>query len=733
MSPKITVLMSVYNAEKYLRECIDSILAQTFKDFEFVIYDDCSTDGSRAILESYSDNRIVLRRNTVNRGLTVNLEEGMRLSKADFVARMDADDIAKPERFAEQLEYFDEHPDVTILGTQVDYFDNEGKFLCRTSEPEGHEDIKVQLFVSFSLYHPTVMFRMEKMREFALNYDPSFRYAQDHDLWFRSMTKVRLANHPNALMRMRAHSSSISKAKHGLQQECADRGRKAMLRRIGIQLTETELEAYNALAQHAYSKIDARLLATFLSFSERITSANEVEQVFNSAKLRRKLLSCAFQSAYHILRHLGRRDCMRIFLASPFTKEVPPYDLKMWTKIRVLLMRATVFEYVQQGFFSKLYKKVRSSVLRELKLRILPSLKSALYYNQIISAITASNSRRVLLVEFNPYHGEVLLGIYLLLQSMGYTVLVVANKGLNGRFGSPFCTIPDAPIVYLPLGEILHLLSLDTLSCFEFVFVTTCVVNAPELGITNPFCCLYPNGTCAKRGYVALVHDLSDVMATQGPLNRCRYAALNAWPDYKEYPMIAPVSFGAVNERAKSRPKVPKFVTVGRFESSVRDVNILETWLNGIHPETKFEIHVIGSYDSASRARFSDKRLIFHGRVPFDVLYRICSECEFILPLLNDSIPSHQPYRRSTTTGSRQLILGFELLPVIQKPFAAAYRFDERNAFIYDGNDMSGAMQCAIDARMEELESMRANLRHLRREVDASSKKALLSLLNSLL
>ena len=119
---RITVLMSVYNGERYLKEAIESILNQTYKDFEFVIYDDCSTDNTPEIIESYSDSRIVYRRNSVNQGLTRNLADGVSRSAADYIARMDADDIAYPERLERQLEWMEHHPEVTVLGSPVSFF-----------------------------------------------------------------------------------------------------------------------------------------------------------------------------------------------------------------------------------------------------------------------------------------------------------------------------------------------------------------------------------------------------------------------------------------------------------------------------------------------------------------------------------------------------------------------------------------------------------------------------------
>jgi glycosyltransferase involved in cell wall biosynthesis len=119
ISPRITVLMSVYNAQLFIAEAVESVLNQIFKDFEFLIFEDKSTDSSLEILRSYSDPRIRLIANEHNQGLTKNLASGMRIARGEFVARMDADDVCVPNRLETQLAYLEEHPEISVLGSAV--------------------------------------------------------------------------------------------------------------------------------------------------------------------------------------------------------------------------------------------------------------------------------------------------------------------------------------------------------------------------------------------------------------------------------------------------------------------------------------------------------------------------------------------------------------------------------------------------------------------------------------
>lgn len=185
MNPEITVLMSVYNDKKYLSESVESILNQTFENFEFLIIDDASTDGSKDLLEEYAkeDSRIKLICNKNNKGLSYNLAEGTSLAKAPWIARMDADDISVKDRLAIQIQYVKEHPSIDIVGSYVIDIDDEGNELELRKVPTTHEKI-ANLIWTCPFIHPTVLFKKESIIK-AGSYDRNLRRRQDYDLWFR--------------------------------------------------------------------------------------------------------------------------------------------------------------------------------------------------------------------------------------------------------------------------------------------------------------------------------------------------------------------------------------------------------------------------------------------------------------------------------------------------------------------------------------------------------------------
>jgi glycosyltransferase involved in cell wall biosynthesis len=211
-TPLISVVMSVHNGEKFLREAVESILNQTFRDFEFIIIDDGSADGSKAILEEYAARgarvRLVSRE---NRGLTKSLNEGLALARGEFVARMDADDIALPERFQRQIEYLNNNSLIAALGTWVCFIDGQGVKMIEHHSAAHPAIIAWEFSMGNMVWHPTMMIRREWLEKVG-NYDESFWVAQDFDLWSRIFRAGgRVAVLPEVLLHYRCGPQQISK------------------------------------------------------------------------------------------------------------------------------------------------------------------------------------------------------------------------------------------------------------------------------------------------------------------------------------------------------------------------------------------------------------------------------------------------------------------------------------------------------------------------------------------
>lgn len=214
MSPKISVLIPVYNAAKYLEPALESILGQSFGDFECVIVNDGSTDGSEAIILSYNDGRIRYFKNTTNQGLIYTLNRGIQACQGEYIARMDADDIASLDRFEKQVALLDSHHEIGVCGTWYTLFDERG-VKTRIELPVEHDHIVDSMYFHCPIGHPTVMVRRQLLDE--NKYHASFQASEDYELWTRLMDKTHFYNLPISLLDYRWHAANVSITASSLQ------------------------------------------------------------------------------------------------------------------------------------------------------------------------------------------------------------------------------------------------------------------------------------------------------------------------------------------------------------------------------------------------------------------------------------------------------------------------------------------------------------------------------------
>lgn len=218
-TPRVSILVPVYNCERYVRDAIGSLLAQTMRDFELIVIDDGSTDGSLAILRDLAAGdvrlRVVSRPNT---GLTVALNEALSLATAPLIARMDGDDVAHPDRLAIQCAYMDAHPEVVLLGAQIELIDPFGVPLEAPTFPLDHDSLVAELLTAngWVVCHPVAMMRRSAIDRVG-GYRPEFNIVEDLELYLRLAEVGRLANVPERLLQYRQHLKSIVKSRFAEQ------------------------------------------------------------------------------------------------------------------------------------------------------------------------------------------------------------------------------------------------------------------------------------------------------------------------------------------------------------------------------------------------------------------------------------------------------------------------------------------------------------------------------------
>lgn len=248
-SPKVSVIMPVYNAQNYLNEAIDSILSQTFTDFEFIIIDDGSTDNSLPIIKSYTDPRILLIRNETNLKLITSLNKGINLSRGTYIARMDADDVSLPERLARQVDFMDQHPDIAVCGTWVELFGS-----CKQTFWQFADDpatAKCVLLFGCCVAHPSAILRRSVL-EFGFRYSPLYSHAEDYGLWVQIATKYKITNLPQVLLKYRISGSQKSAKEVQLVQDETAKIQLEQLHVLGIEPTPQERLLHLAISQHQF-------------------------------------------------------------------------------------------------------------------------------------------------------------------------------------------------------------------------------------------------------------------------------------------------------------------------------------------------------------------------------------------------------------------------------------------------------------------------------------------------
>lgn len=240
MAKALTVLMPVYNAEKFLEEAIGSILAQTFTNFEFIIVDDASTDSSASIIQSYPDPRIKYVRNERNLGISATLNRGIELSTTEWIARMDADDISYPERLEKQFAFCEQHPDCALVSCWTRVI-TEDKQEVRT-ETYNSRYYYYNLTFECCIYHPSILFRKSAVKQIGMYSVP---YAEDYELFWQLMRKFKICNLPEVLLDYRVTAASLHQVTKKKEYEEAQAGQVA--RNIafyapGLQLLPAQLE-----------------------------------------------------------------------------------------------------------------------------------------------------------------------------------------------------------------------------------------------------------------------------------------------------------------------------------------------------------------------------------------------------------------------------------------------------------------------------------------------------------
>jgi len=323
--PIVTVLIPVYNGEKYLTDAIDSILQQRFKDFELLIIDDGSTDKSAAIAESYRDERVHVLKNNENRGISFTRNLAIEVAKGDFLALLDADDVALPGRLGNQVSYLMSHPEVALCGTQALFIDASGRVTGKYYPvPVDSEEIKVRLAFCNVLINSTIMYRLSALRK-TKGYYPGL--CEDYEMAVQLNQRYMPANLSGVWVKYRQHENNLTTS----FPEKMRQGEKYVIRyihkQLGIPEDEELISIHHSLIM-GYSLPHAHTIGEYAKLFSILKKANQQTKIYPYPAFDKLL----FSMWYDKIRVLGGRRALLLFFSRPlFSWNLITF--KMWRKV----------------------------------------------------------------------------------------------------------------------------------------------------------------------------------------------------------------------------------------------------------------------------------------------------------------------------------------------------------------------------------------------------------------
>ena len=280
MNELVSVIMPIFNGEKYLKEAIESILNQTFTDFEFIIIDDGSTDNSLRIIQSFDDRRIDLLKNFENKGIVYSLNKGITSSQGKYIARMDADDISLPNRFEEQLLYLEKHNNIDIIGGSVILINKNGIIRKKDIRKLSHQQINTSLLFTCPIYHPTILGRREVFM--SLIYDNQFTGLEDWELWTRIIKQYKMMNIKTIVLKYRLHNDNATKLITTKKSQEFKRLFEQQLKYYFRKINNEDIEQHTNICSNIIIPIfDKNTIQNSIHWLMKLQNMNHQLQVFN--------------------------------------------------------------------------------------------------------------------------------------------------------------------------------------------------------------------------------------------------------------------------------------------------------------------------------------------------------------------------------------------------------------------------------------------------------------------
>ena len=331
-NPLVSVILPVYNAEKYLNDSIKSIINQTYKNFELIIIEDGSTDKSLEIINKFKDNRIKIISHKSNTGLIYSLNEGIKISNGELIARMDADDISLETRFEKQVDFLNLNKDIGICSTWYRVISN-SKMVKR--EETNPLKVKCKLLFGCPIAHPAVMMKKEILSNEKIVYSHEFLHAEDYELWIRLSHITHISNYPEVLLLYRFSPEQVSQKHKDIQRNSIMKAQQKLFYELGINPSFNEIQLQNRLffQEFVYDYDFAKDCEMWLL---KLKDVNKRKKMFNETALDEIL----FRMWYMLCSHLagnGVKTKMLFMKSELFMKKFFTYNLAIKFNVKSIL------------------------------------------------------------------------------------------------------------------------------------------------------------------------------------------------------------------------------------------------------------------------------------------------------------------------------------------------------------------------------------------------------------
>ncbi len=668
---KVSVIIPVYNTEKFLPQCLDSVIGQTLKEIEIICINDGSTDNSLSVLENYAqkDHRIKII-NKINEGVSIARNIGIHISKGKYISFIDSDDYIEKNTLELSFNKLEEdNSDIVIFGTNNININNQ------------KEDNK----------NNTILLNIKSTSNISNNLNAIIHL--QHNIWDKMYRKSFLQE------KQISFPLNIAIGEDGV----------------------FSLICYINSAKYSIIPISLYNYRIGRNGSATTNNINAIQQQFEAFKSieNYKLFRQQNENTQKIIINKFLDGCLYLLKNSPkqnikthithiklFTK----YLIKTYgySKIKKLESYKKINNKISpiRIFLRKIFHLENSKDKKE-KILTFCFFKIKFKRNNTTKYFNNIKKNSVLLFEAQPHHGECLPAYIKYLNDLGFHVDILMLKKLIKT--KPFCRMPRNSrfrIFKYNYSNIDEILKNKNILHYKHIIITTAIHNyTPQISVIEQ----YP--TLKKHPSIYIIeHDIKDISKNKEENYLISNRIITLWNFHKGI-MINPHYFGKTKITAKSRKST--FIVVGNIEAKRKNHKILFDSIEALHKKNKnFNVIIIGrNKDNNYKIKDNIKEhLTITGYLNFPKMFKYMEKADFFIPLLDNNNQDHNRYLESGVSGSIQLILGFKKIPIIQQKFADFYGFNSSNGIIYTEN-LTNAMEKALELNQTNYSQKQFNLK----------------------